>query len=197
MSERAPEQARADLRLAWIVVGTGALLTLTLLALAAHFLLGQLEGWAAQRGRDMQTGYEAGRREQERQRRAIAEAAEPSAQSDEPLPVAAGPAPPDTARPIGAPAQWVDADDYPRTALRMGYEGRVRVTVAVDQAGSPTGCEVRLSSGHWSLDNATCAAMLNNGHFAASPGGPRLRHWTSPAIRWVLPADHVFAKKGG
>lgn len=173
------DRARADTNLAWLLVGAGAVLTL----LIGYFLLGfvarQVNGWAAAQYRL------AG--EQAAERRRIAKTAEPSDASDEPLPVAQGPAPPNDARPLGQVTDWVGPGDYPPSAMRAGYEGRVRVTVAVDRAGTPTGCAVRRSSGHWSLDNATCAGMLNRGRFDVALRGPRVRHWTSPAIRWVLP----------
>ena len=52
----------------------------------------------------------------------------------------------------------------------------------------PLGCAVAETSGHWALDNATCAAMLNKGRFESGPAAAGGRqYWTSPRISWVLP----------
>ena len=104
----------------------------------------------------------------------------------EPPPRDAPPA--DTAKPIGDVAGWFGPDDYPAAALRAGEEGRVRVTVASDPGGLPTGCSVAMSSGYMSLDNGTCTTMLQKARFDRAPAGRTgVRFWTSPAIRWVLP----------
>jgi TonB family protein len=90
--------------------------------------------------------------------------------------------------PIGSPAAWIGPDDYPAGARRDGEEGRVRVTVAVDPEGQPTGCQTFESSGSWSLDSGTCHVFLSKGRFtAASPGETGVRKWTSPPVRWQLP----------
>ena len=175
------DRARADLRLAWLIVGACACVTLMLVGLAIGWAGGTVMRWAEMQGR------------QARDARPVfvdPDAAMPEARTDPdtPQPIAEGPPPPNTARPVGSPAQWIGPKDYPPTALRKGYVGRVRVTVAVDRVGNPTGCAVRQSSGHWTLDNATCAAMLNRGQFDAARRGPRVRHWTSPVIRWALPS---------
>jgi protein TonB len=99
------------------------------------------------------------------------------------------PTPPaDTAKPIGDVAGWFNPDDYPAAAQRAGEEGRVRVTVASDPAGLPTGCSVASSSGFMSLDNGTCTIMMQKARFDRAPAGRKgVRFWTSPPIRWVLP----------
>ena len=200
LSQPTLEQRRRDGRLAWLIVGASATLTVVLIGVALFLLRGTFAEWAARQGRDMRSPPDITRRDGDGPGE-LGKGAPPSERSDEPLPIAQGPAPPDDARPIGRAGDWIGTDDYPPTALRMGYEGRVRVTVAVDQAGRPTGCAVRRSSGHWSLDNATCAAMINRGRFDIARDGPRVRHWTSPVIRWVLPAEQsahrTVAKKGG
>lgn len=179
----------ADARLAWLIVGGSGLATLALLSVLIVWGAQYVSRWAAEQARDM-----ADARRLEGDGGAIPEA---TINSDTPLPIARGPAPPDTARPIGKVTNWISADDYPPSALRQGWEGRVQVTVAVDRLGMPTGCAVRRSSGHWSLDNATCAVMLNRGRFGADAGGARVRHWTSPPIRWALPDSGEITKKGG
>ena len=179
------DRARADLRLAWLIVGVSACATLVLLMLAVTWAKGNLMRWAEAQQR---SGYPYARGAPPVVIDPGGALPEARTDPDTPLPVAEGPPPPNTARPVGSPARWIGPEDYPPTALRRGYVGRVRVTVAVDRAGNPTGCAVRQTSGHWTLDNATCAAMLNRGRFDVARRGPRVRHWTSPVIRGTLPA---------
>ena len=169
----AAARAQADTRLAWIIVGMSALVTLTLAIVAGN--------WAIRRATvAAHAGWQQGR----------AEAQGRSRDAGETL---STPIPPDTARPIGDVSRWAGPDDYPPAALRAGEEGRVRVTVAIDAAGKPTGCAVAERSGSWSLDNGTCLAMMRNGRFdrarrgeiGARPG--EVRRWTSPPVRWILP----------
>lgn len=183
------EQARKNKRLAWLIVGASGTVTLVLAALLLGWAGRQASRWMAAQQQEFRQGLDEGQRDHVDREKIFAP--EPSAQSDVPQPVAAGPAPPNSARPVGSPAAWVGADDYPPSALRNGWEGGVRVTVRVDRAGTPMGCAVRASSGHWSLDNATCAAMLNHGRFDIAPTGPRERYWTSPVIRWAMPDERT------
>lgn len=98
--------------------------------------------------------------------------------------------PANTARPIGDPAAWFGPDEYPVAALRNGDEGRVRVLLTIDPAGKPAECSLIEVSGHGSLDDGTCAVLMEVGRFDAAPNGQdRRRHWTSPPIRWALPRD--------
>lgn len=175
------EQAHADRRLAWSIVLGCAMVTLVLLLLLAPVLRRAVNSWADTQWRHAMDQAHARMRRQ-------AEEAPRSGVADRPdAPVAALPS---DAHPIGRVSAWVDRDDYPAYAIRAGDEGRVRVMVTVSPAGSPTGCATVASSGHWSLDNATCAVMLNKGRFdRAAPGRTMARHWTSPSIRWVLPRD--------
>lgn len=156
----------ADTRLAWLIVGFSGLLTLLLLSALIVWGARQASGWAKEQARAADA-----RRNAERLS----------------LPVVVPPTLPDTARPVGRVAGWLGPDDYPSGARRRGEEGRVRVTLAIDRDGRPTGCSVARSSGSDSLDNGTCLVLMRNGRFDAAPGGPMVRRWTSPSIRWVLP----------
>ena len=172
------DRARADTRLAWLIVGGSALATLVLVVLLIGWGARQATRWSAEQSRVAA----AQRRERSE---AIGRIGDDT--STDPVTMVEPPRPPDTVRPIGSPARWLDADDYPAGAQRRGEEGRVRVTLAVDRAGRPTGCSVALSSGSWSLDNGTCTAMMGKGRFEPAPDGPLVRRWTSPPVRWVLP----------
>lgn len=166
-------QRERDTRLAWIIVGTCGAVTAILAVLLGTALLRQAY-------RSVEAGMRQAAADSARLRQVAANA-------DRPAP------PPNSAQPLGSPGDWVRTDDYPKTALRAGEQGRVRITLAIDPAGKPTGCSVALSSGSWSLDNGTCLAMMRRGRFdAAQPGSPdsrpgAVRRWTSPPIRWVLP----------
>lgn len=170
---RSSDKARADTRLAWIIVGASALVTLTLAILVG--------GWAF---RQAKVAAEASWHQRK---------AEVEHRQHEVMTMPSAPIPPNTAKPIGNVGDWIGPDDYPLAALRAGEEGRVRVTLAIDAAGKPTGCAVAQRSGSWSLDNGTCLVMMRNGQFdRAEPGqiGARpgeVRRWTSPPVRWMLP----------
>ncbi|MDB5695313.1 MAG: TonB family protein [Sphingomonas bacterium] len=168
------EQRRRDGRLAWIVVGTCALLSLALIVLGVMALRGPAARWAEESMRETrdQVARERGQEE---------------AWRNLPVPPTA-PSLADTARPIGNVASWVGPDSYPTGALRRGQQGRVRVTVAIDENGRATGCSTHLSSGYTSLDYGTCSVMMRHGRWEpAGPGEIGVRRWTSPPIRWVLP----------
>ena len=166
---------RDDARLAWLIVAGCAVVSLTVIVLLVLALRGPASRWADAQWRQMEAGAAAGRR---------ARLAEAEAAYQVTTPVTP---PRDDAVPIGKPARWVGQDDYPAYALRHEEQGRVRVTLAIDEAGVPTGCAIAESSGHWSLDNGTCLAMMRAGRFDHAHKGRRgVRHWTSPRVRWQL-----------
>ena len=84
---------------------------------------------------------------------------------------------------IGDPATWVTVTDYPPSAMRAGEAGAVAFTLAIDGSGRVTDCYVRQSSGHASLDTATCTLLQQR---AAFRPGAAARTYSS-RIRWVLP----------
>ncbi|MDJ0642932.1 MAG: energy transducer TonB [Erythrobacter sp.] len=57
------------------------------------------------------------------------------------------------------------AADYPVDAWQADLEGRVEYRLAVNADGKPTSCEVLQSSGHMSLDEASCAIVMERGQF--------------------------------
>ena len=81
------------------------------------------------------------------------------------------------------------ADDYPFEAERNGEQGTVQVKLNVDAAGRVNGCTVVRSSGHASLDNATCAILQGRARFLPardSNSQPVPSEVTSPPITWRL-----------
>ncbi|MCY7338841.1 MAG: TonB family protein [Sphingomonas bacterium] len=80
-------------------------------------------------------------------------------------------------------------EDYPADALRKEEQGTVRVEVAVDEAGSPTDCQVVNSSRSAAFDAASCVLILARGRFE-----PLLDSAQRPvagvsknSVRWALP----------
>ena len=170
MIDRSDDERRRDGRLAWSIVLGCALLAVALLVTLLLALRDPVARWMEPFLReDMERAHRQARLD-----------ASGSAYELPPRP-----APPvDTAKPIGDVAGWFGPDDYPSAAQRAGEEGRVRVTVASDLNGLPTGCSVAVSSGYMLLDNGTCTIMLQKARFDRAPAGRTgVRFWTSPPIR--------------
>lgn len=163
IADRTQDEADRDGRLAWLVVAGCTLLTLTLLVGLVLALRGPIG-------------------------RAIADVGQGSPERTDWRPVAE--IPPDTARPIGRPADWLMRQDRPVAALSRGEAGSVRVTLAVLPSGTASGCQVAQSSGYPSLDSGTCLALMRTARFeparAGEPGSRpgEVRRWTSPVITW-------------
>lgn len=56
-------------------------------------------------------------------------------------------------------------DDYPLDAWRADEEGRVEYKLTVDPEGSPTSCNIVVSSGSAALDKASCAVVMERAKF--------------------------------
>lgn len=165
----AANQAQANLRLALMLIGIGAIVSLLVVGIVGTMMIRQAYG-------QLEAKLEAGRKRRLQT-------------YNSPLTVV----PANTATPMGNPGDWIGTNDYPRSAIRAGEEGRVRVTLAIGPDGTPSGCSVAASSGSWALDNTTCTILMQRGRFdLARPGGAgskpgEVRRWTSPSVRWVLP----------
>lgn len=95
--------------------------------------------------------------------------------------------------PIGNPGQWFGPDAYPAAAIRAGAQGRVIVSIAVDDRGRATGCAIQQSSGSPDLDAATCLIGVQRMAFTPGhdPNGRAIAgHYVLP-VRWQLPANDV------
>jgi protein TonB len=74
-----------------------------------------------------------------------------------------------------APPQTM-MDEYPADALREGAQGLVRVTLRIGTNGRVKSCKVIKSSGHRSLDLATCRNLQARARFTPATddaGNPR------------------------
>lgn len=88
---------------------------------------------------------------------------------------------------IGAPASWLNSDDYPPDAIRTGQQGRVQGLATFDPAGRPIACRVVVSSGVASLDKATCSATMKRARAKPAADGPQQR-FLFMAVNWMLPS---------
>jgi protein TonB len=81
------------------------------------------------------------------------------------------------------------ADDYPASAQANGEEGTVQAKLTVSASGRVSGCEIVRSSGHKSLDDATCRILERRARFTparAADGQAIASTVVSPPIVWRL-----------
>ena len=80
---------------------------------------------------------------------------------------------------------------YPATAIAAGEQGPVRFLVSLDRDGVPTECGVTASSGHASLDAATCDLILLHARFQPNrdDSGARTAMTHKGVINWILPGS--------
>jgi protein TonB len=80
-------------------------------------------------------------------------------------------------------------EDYPADAMQHGWQGSVQVDLRIDAKGQPRSCRIVRSSGHQSLDLATCNIMLLRARFTPakdSNGKPVEDVFHAPPIVWRL-----------
>lgn len=84
-----------------------------------------------------------------------------TAKAPEPEPVKPAPAPKPVYQPVNVQAAYLrnPKPDYPRIALRRGWEGVVVLQIDLDKNGEPQRVEIADSSGHQVLDKAAQAAV--------------------------------------
>jgi TonB family protein len=92
-------------------------------------------------------------------------------------------------RPIGPPAAWFDASDYPASAIRAREEGAVRFALDVSATGAITACRIVESSGFADLDTQTCAIAIRRARFlpALDADGRAVASSFVQRTRWALP----------
>lgn len=96
---------------------------------------------------------------------------------------------PVAAKPLTSPATWFSTDDYPSAAIRRELEGTVGYSLQISASGKVESCTVTRSSGHSSLDQATCRLLPRRGKFepARDSSGAKVRGTFSAEILWQLP----------
>jgi len=84
---------------------------------------------------------------------------------------------------------WITTDDYPPSAIRAEEEGVVGISLRIDAEGRIESCGVTASSGHASLDQATCRLYQRRARFtpARDDAGTPIAATFTDRIRWQLP----------
>jgi periplasmic protein TonB len=91
-------------------------------------------------------------------------------------------------RPIGDPALWIGAADYPPVARRLMQSGDVFVRLDVGTEGRVSKCVIERGSGYAALDEKTCALLFERARFqpGADPAGRATTSVWRQRIRWML-----------
>lgn len=85
-----------------------------------------------------------------------------------------------------AHASHIATPAYPRSARRLGHEGRVLLEADIDARGRVLDARVAESSGHEELDRAAMKALLRSRFKPGMLGGLRVRSSTRLAFRFRL-----------
>lgn len=93
--------------------------------------------------------------------------------------------------PANGPAGWVTNNDYPGRALTREHEGNVSYSINVDARGRVLDCRIVSSSGHDTLDNATCRLIERRARFnpATDRTGAEVSGTYRGLVSWVIPQD--------
>jgi hypothetical protein len=99
------------------------------------------------------------------------------------------PAPKVRAKPVGSPGDWINPDDYPRTAIEYEMAGVTGFRLFIDAVGKVSRCQVTSGSGFDVLDNAACERLTEHGKFTPARDGkgkavPDM--WVSRVV-WRMP----------
>ena len=110
------------------------------------------------------------------------------------VPPRPSPSPAHTIAPVGAvpnngPTGWITNEDYSNSDLRRGNEGVARYRLVIGSNGRVNGCEITSSTGHASLDRATCRLISNRARFDAATDnrGERVVGTYSGSVTWQIP----------
>ena len=93
------------------------------------------------------------------------------------------------ATPLGSPGDWVGTGDYPAAALRFDMTGITSFRLTVDRAGTPSRCEIVVSSGFDMLDDAACERIMAKARFspARDRAGQPVDGTYANRVRWAPP----------
>jgi len=109
------------------------------------------------------------------------------------LPIDTGPGfgsiKPAVATPRNDPGRWVTESDYRTVWINREWTGTARFSLEINASGRVTGCEITRSTGHNTLDNATCQLIAKRARFrpATDASGQAVASTYSNAISWELP----------
>lgn len=80
-------------------------------------------------------------------------------------------------------------DDYPKEAVRNGWEGTVVADLSVNKKGRVSACRIVKSSGYTVLDRTTCNLLFRRAKFTPATddnGDPTEDTFRTPPIDWRL-----------
>ncbi len=96
---------------------------------------------------------------------------------------------PVSARPANDMRRWITSEDYSRSDLVRNREGTARYRLVVGSDGRVGACEITASTGHTTLDNATCRLIERRARFeaATNSSGERVVGTYSGSVTWQIP----------
>jgi protein TonB len=85
--------------------------------------------------------------------------------------------------------RWITTDDYSRSDLTRNREGTARYRLVIGSDGRVDACEITSSTGHTSLDTATCRLIERRARFdpATNSQGNRVVGTYSGSVTWQIP----------
>jgi protein TonB len=86
--------------------------------------------------------------------------------------------------------ELTSGEDYPAEAHQSGTEGTAIAKLLINKRGRVAECEIVESSGHASLDHATCVSLRKRARFKPardSAGKVIEATYITPPIRWRIP----------
>ncbi|NVD45697.1 energy transducer TonB [Qipengyuania atrilutea] len=96
---------------------------------------------------------------------------------------------PQAAAPSNNPGAWVTTNDYKSAWIRREMVGTARFRLDIAANGRVDNCTITSSTGHATLDAATCELVTKRARFDAAKGtdGKATAGSYSSAVRWELP----------
>lgn len=88
-------------------------------------------------------------------------------------------------RPLNRGALFTNAD-YPAQAMREEREGRTSYRLTIGANGTPTACDITVSSGHADLDAETCSVLMGRARFPMIDPNGDTRFYEN-SVRWQIP----------
>lgn len=93
------------------------------------------------------------------------------------------------AKPRNDPSAWITTDDYRTSWITREMTGTARFRLEIAANGRVTNCTITGTTGHSSLDQATCQLLERRAKFqpARTGSGEPVAGSYESAVRWVLP----------
>ncbi|OYX94732.1 MAG: hypothetical protein B7Y74_06220 [Novosphingobium sp. 35-62-5] len=95
-----------------------------------------------------------------------------------------------SARPkyLSKPSSWLQSNDYPVAALRMGKSASIQFRLMVDKAGVPTACSVQSATQSPEFIDLTCKLLMKRARFAPAldAQGQPVGSYYINSVNWVM-----------